>query len=787
MRHKFWFAGRTYFQKIMFFMSLFSLILFIPFTMITYKLSENSTLKSINASNDSVLSQINYTYKYLTNSMSNICMEIFFKNGVRNIMYNRDIPYNEVLSALREIEDTTLLANPSIYSISIFNKIRNEMYTTKMNRQTSEQELMSFIDEQESIQKLKPILRTMTTHTGNIETTSYVFSYFMYEFDDPATHSSSFLVVNQNANWFMDNIVNNTYSSNTFSSSTYLLDKNGEICKGINSTIEQEAHKYLIENYKADILTNNKADPQHNIKKYKGKKYIVSSVKLGDSDNSLLIIQDYNEVFKNHIELKNNFIIVSICFLFIMIISLFLFSLKIYTPVNNLMSNLTQIKGLSRGNSELKKLNEFEYLQDMYLNVNESNNRLQNEAASFLPIAEHYQLFMLANDSNISSVEQFKSVMPDHWLSKIEECKLCVLIFQIDSFEHNNNNFEQSDMELLLFSVQNIADEIICANKKYSSFKNTKNTFTLIIDLSASDVTTEVDSNITQKLHQAIEKTQQLTKQHLDITVSVAYSSIGHSGADISILFSEAKEYMSYRYIFGAQSILNKDKCSLNSGNVQTTYSQKLDDMLMEAIKKDDMEKIRVILTDIKNELCTFKSNSVTICQMAMINLVNKTIDEKNNQKVNFARNYEDIYQKAIDSEYIDNFFSELIKYIRQSLSSEILNTTESKDQIFVSSIMIYVQKNYQDIDLSSASIADYLGMSSKYVMRKFKECTNISLNDYIIGFRMKKAASLLENTHLPISKIADEIGIENETYFYKLFKKTYDCTPREYTEMNCK
>lgn len=780
MSHRFWFAGRSYFQKIIFFMSLFSLIIFIPFAMITYKLSEKSTLDSIQASNDAILSQINYTYKYLTNSMSTICLEVFFKNDVRNMLYSREMPYNEIATSIREIEDTTLAANPSIYSISFFNKSKNVMYSTRMKSQLSEQELLGFIDAQEKIPKLKPVLRTMTTQVGNIETTSYVFSYFMFEFGDPVEDTSSFLVINQNANWFMDNIVSNVYSSNSFSSSTYLLGKDGEVYKGINSAIAPEAQKYIIDNYKMDVLANNRTDPQHYTKAYGGEKYILSSVRLGDSDNSLLIIQNYAQVFKSHIELRNNFILVGVCFFGAMIIALFLFSLKIYKPVNAFVSNLILKKGLSRGGDDLGKLNEFEYLKDMYNDVNEHNSVLQNKAATFGPIAENYQLQMLANDSNRSACEQFRADMPEHWLSREKECNLCVILFKIDRFERNKFNFEKSDLGLLLFSVQNIAEEIICDGFMYSSLKNTKNSFALIVDLSDNDTGPE------EKLKESIQKAQRLVKQHLDIPITIAYSSGGHGITDLSGLFSEAREYLSYSYVSGPHSILNKDTCRINGGNLQTTWPPELDGKLAEAMRNGDLENIKIILGDIKNVISTFKRNNITICIMALVNLANKTIDDLNSQK-GIVKNYGDIYQKALDAEYIDDFFDQLVKRIKECLLGEDTKSIDRKDQIFVSTVMKYVQKNYRDIDLSSASIADFLGMSSKYAMRKFKDCTKLSLNDYIISIRMKKAASLLENTDLPISRIAEEIGIENETYFYKLFKKVYDCTPREYTELNFK
>ena len=48
-------------------------------------------------------------------------------------------------------------------------------------------------------------------------------------------------------------------------------------------------------------------------------------------------------------------------------------------------------------------------------------------------------------------------------------------------------------------------------------------------------------------------------------------------------------------------------------------------------------------------------------------------------------------------------------------------------------------------------------------------------------GTRMKKAASLLVETKLPISQISESIGILNTNYFYSVFKKKFGMTPLAY------
>ncbi|MGE9965791.1 helix-turn-helix domain-containing protein [Fusicatenibacter saccharivorans] len=49
--------------------------------------------------------------------------------------------------------------------------------------------------------------------------------------------------------------------------------------------------------------------------------------------------------------------------------------------------------------------------------------------------------------------------------------------------------------------------------------------------------------------------------------------------------------------------------------------------------------------------------------------------------------------------------------------------------------------------------------------------------------FTLKKAEHLLSDTTASISSIALQLGFNNRTHFYKIFKGKYGITPGEYRE----
>ena len=97
-----------------------------------------------------------------------------------------------------------------------------------------------------------------------------------------------------------------------------------------------------------------------------------------------------------------------------------------------------------------------------------------------------------------------------------------------------------------------------------------------------------------------------------------------------------------------------------------------------------------------------------------------------------------------------------------------------------VSQAISYIEKHY-DSKISLASIADYVGLSSSYLCRVFKEETGLNINTYINNLRMSKAVVLLGNKNSYIKEVAVSVGFDDQLYFSRLFKKYYGVTPSQY------
>lgn len=93
-----------------------------------------------------------------------------------------------------------------------------------------------------------------------------------------------------------------------------------------------------------------------------------------------------------------------------------------------------------------------------------------------------------------------------------------------------------------------------------------------------------------------------------------------------------------------------------------------------------------------------------------------------------------------------------------------------------------FIRHNYYR-NLSAQEIADNIGITRGYLSSCFKEVFQLSVQEYIIEYRMKKAREMLLNSDLKIKEVAFYTGYQDELYFSKVFKKKYGVSPRVFRQ----
>jgi YesN/AraC family two-component response regulator len=125
----------------------------------------------------------------------------------------------------------------------------------------------------------------------------------------------------------------------------------------------------------------------------------------------------------------------------------------------------------------------------------------------------------------------------------------------------------------------------------------------------------------------------------------------------------------------------------------------------------------------------------------------------------------------------LDCYFSNLFGEFRDEVTaSRLKRAGRISDQM-----MEILDRDYPDPNLSLQSLADSVGMSPSYVAKVFKECAGVSVNEYLLNLRLEKAKRLLLEESLPAREIASRVGLDNENYFYTVFRKKTGQTPNAF------
>lgn len=105
----------------------------------------------------------------------------------------------------------------------------------------------------------------------------------------------------------------------------------------------------------------------------------------------------------------------------------------------------------------------------------------------------------------------------------------------------------------------------------------------------------------------------------------------------------------------------------------------------------------------------------------------------------------------------------------------------EKKTLSIVEKIHLYIMDHYGEEDLGRNGIAAEFCLAPEYLSKMYKKQTGRSLKDSIIECRMERAKILLETSGMPVSDVAEAVGIGNFAYFSTLFKKYTGMSPNQY------
>lgn len=122
------------------------------------------------------------------------------------------------------------------------------------------------------------------------------------------------------------------------------------------------------------------------------------------------------------------------------------------------------------------------------------------------------------------------------------------------------------------------------------------------------------------------------------------------------------------------------------------------------------------------------------------------------------------------------------VRIVNHFLKKIQRNRSEGLTRI-TKTIVNYVHNNLDD-QITLNDLAKHCGRHPNYISALFKREKNMTIQQFIIEERIKKAKYLIKNSSLFLVEIAHLCGFENQSYFSYQFKNKVGCTPQEFRNM---
>ena len=120
-------------------------------------------------------------------------------------------------------------------------------------------------------------------------------------------------------------------------------------------------------------------------------------------------------------------------------------------------------------------------------------------------------------------------------------------------------------------------------------------------------------------------------------------------------------------------------------------------------------------------------------------------------------------------------------RYSKKYIAEPAKITISSMDEELLKKAMGYIEQNMDNNDYDVDAFAADMSIGRTLLYQKINDITGMSVKEFILDVRLKRAAQLLKDSDLTIAEISVMTGFANPKYFSICFKRHFEVTPTEF------
>lgn len=763
--------NRKFFKGMYIWMAVVICLLVTIFSVTIYYNVKKNVEENNYALNKQTLYQMKYNMSYMNETVKHLISSIYFSAEADYLLHVSDADNKifEINQTLNKMTTSVINNNPLVQSIYVYNPQEDRFFSTYQEMFYEDEELINALKTYDTIPMLEPIVRKGQDSKRNDE----IFTYVMYKSTSPKGVYDGAVFVNVNA----DLVINNLKSINTSDAKGefFLLSDKRQIIN--RDSTDQSLQEPVQQLFDSKISKSIEQGEQYGyfIDRIGGSNYFVTYMYIEGADWVLIKTQHLSDVLKYMNKIQLSILIMTIIFLALSILVSFTLSKRIYRPIGHLVQRMRSEKLIADTNDDSNH-DEIGFLHQSYSKFVELVMDAQSNEHDNLLTLKNYYLRNLLIDSEAASDKELNILDEHSRLSLDFDGNFVVCVVKIDNYQSFKDSNSSRDIELYKYAIVNISNETMARMFINESLDMNRDHFAIIACSELKDRDT-----LYRNLHQSMAELQNNIAKFLGLSITVSLGSVVDEIHELSRSYHIALSNSNYRYVMGKNTIIAPDLVDKQNKSQELNYSVHLEKQFIEQMKSNNLEAAENTMFTILQEISGQAGSHITFSIMLLIRTIMTTAFEMNDFKYNQSMiDFNAVYSKFIALETIDEINDEMRNLLRRMISVEKYQVHE-KHNVIVETIKDTIQKNYSDLDFSLQKLGTMFKMSPAYLGQIFRGQTGMSVASYINEVRILRAQEWLETSNLSVTQIMDKVGIANESSFYRLFKKRFGCSPKEY------
>jgi len=446
-----------------------------------------------------------------------------------------------------------------------------------------------------------------------------------------------------------------------------------------------------------------------------------------------------------------------------LIISYFM-SIKIYSPISNLISIIAQ----NEPDNSRAATNEIDYLNNQITKILSDNSFLKQDLSLVLPfVHEQYLIKILTNDDFLLDDDVRDFINNNNLAFKYPY--FCVAVIELNFTDKFYASYNEEEYLAVRRGIAKLVEDIGLRDYPSYVLNIAKNRIAVIINLE--------NANDNADMLSKVKSTIALFSYDYDLlNIKVGVGRVFSDYIGIN---------QSYKEAISALAAIS----SANDDNVRI-YSEATNACSYQYPIRDENKLYNYILSGHKDEALSFFNllieknlqnnptlNAMKQFYLSVYNTVLRILENKGISAMDLmGPNYIDLI-----NEFDRLTASEMKRYINLLISNASALPT-SGGKIDINKVLEYIDANYK-ADIYLTQVAEAFNTSDKYLSRLFKEKLGIGFHEYLTVLRIEKAKSLLSDTELSVNQIGEMVGFTNYSTFFRLFKKYEGVNPSQYRD----